>query len=372
MSTRFPSEEGHLPGSPVDIERQRRTLLLERIRNNPYLFVGPDREHDDADPAISPQTGSFCVLVPSDAPARFWEDPRLRLGVCNYFPEPADAASNAQCPYEVVSLLAAPNLDLLYAGAFIEQHHAYPDMSRLAIIRDLSRRFRPVKLELDAVRVGDLLDDPDLVGGEPQLRWTGTHLAVAPNVTDPAWSRTRQTLEHFAAAAVVPPDAGWQTAAFRLLIWTIPFAELSEQRVVRVRTERARWRLATLLFLRDRRQQLIAPQLLGRSPEGRGRISRRAWRSMRLSRRLLRRRWRRTRTVFSGHSTSVRAWLADFAREEVGYHEPDLAKRAAKRDIFFRTLRRFGALFAAPVVLIKTPLLQVVGELLRWFQKLLS
>jgi hypothetical protein len=371
MSARHPSDEDHLDGSQ-GVERERRNQLFERISNDPYRFVGPDREHDDADPAVKPLTGELCVLVPRDAPHQFWTDQRLRLGACNFFPEPNEGAFNEpRCPYRAVSVLAAPTVAHAVVGAFIQAHRAYPDMSRRAIVRDLRERWKPIRLEFNAVRIANLMDDRDLIGGEPQLRWSGNHLQSEQHTSDPAWTRARETLEHFAVAGVVAADLGWQGAAFRLLIWMIPFEALVEQGIVRLHPEQARPRVTRLLFLRDRRHQLVTLQLLGRSPEGRGWLARKAWRSARLSRRAIRRRRRRLKDAVTKSIGRVGGWVSGVAKDEGGWRDPDLISRATKRDIAFKTIRRLAALIAAPVVLITAPILQLVGDVFQWLHRAL-
>jgi hypothetical protein len=355
------------------VEREKRGELLERIRSQPYRFVGVDRESDDADPAIAPWLGHVHVLVHRDAPERFWEDPRLRLGVCSYFPDEDETEHDeSQCPYKLASILAAPTVALLYSGALLAMRRDYPELSRRAIVQDLRRRFKPVRVELSLVRVAVVLDDPALVGGEPQLRWAANRVLHERDVRDPAWTRILETLDRFAAAAVVSADPGGQNAAFRLLIWTVPFEQLVRQQVVRVRGEPPGPRMVALPFVRDRLGQLVWPQLLGRSPEGRGWLARKAWRSARLSRRAIRRRRRRVRDVVLGALGRLARWCHDVALEEGGWHDPNLQSRAMKRDIAFKTLRRLGVLLATPVILIKTPLAQLGGEIIRWVQKIIS
>lgn len=241
-TTEHPSRTPDKDLSPEQ-EEDARDQLRDECDDASCFVADPNAGIQSGGSPISVMNGWCYVLLPMSTDARFWADPRLRIGLCKRHPLPhATPPADNPCPFQLVSVLAGKSRKNVLRAAWMEALLAHPDLPRHALWKNLLRNWRVVRLDLSAVRAAWLPGDPSLEKGEPQLRLDGEEL------TDPSpanWTRVRSMLRSHAAIVTVPGDPESLPMALRLLVFVLPAQALWEAGALQVsetpRLRRSSW-----------------------------------------------------------------------------------------------------------------------------------
>jgi hypothetical protein len=218
-------------------ERERRRRR-ERAENPAYFVADPDGEDEDEaaaprelEPRIFSFSGSLYVAVRRKFAEKPLRDPDARIGVCDFHPQPSDvAAEDNPCPYQLNTYVVATTPVELRQAICEEVLAGSPDMSPRRLLRSIEKYWVIVRLDADAVRCGWLFDDPNLPGGEPQLRHDGQKLADRDSN---GWQRVREMLDRDVGMLVLGGDREASGRAQRMLIFCVPGLALTKVRVLR-------------------------------------------------------------------------------------------------------------------------------------------